>query len=461
MELRREEEAAAEIRRAEEAKIKEEEEKRLIKKGFLKLDDGSKGAKKNKNAEEKEEKEKETEEEEKKEEKETREKLAEISIKDRVETVDVAAPLSSLTLSDRKGEEQVEAGERKGNEEEEVSQGEGKEKKLIQVLNETSFHAKGQEDKGQAAAREGQEAAREGGGVKAHAGDIPVTFRQNQKNITAVVRVENIIEESLVVDFSPSSLLLSFSAKHPADSITTYSQKILLAGLIDPIHCRHDVSAANAVIVLRKVSDVRWTKFTRLPDELDPATETEQAEDEKRGQEEKEEHEKMDGKTEGKESKREEEEERISQEKGMKEEKKVTEDLLAFQPAEKFLGSRKGMVFKMGEFGLGYYKDVQQVSSRWTAEKGGREGEGAQKEGEEEQDMTKDDAKEGKTSEGRKEEEVVEEEESVKEQTDQPRAGPGEGRAKETEGRRGGEEERKEKSVPKLGFTNHIMFDLD
>eukprot|EP00960_Hanusia_phi_P030244 748462-Hanusia_phi.AAC.1 len=90
----------------------------------------------------------------------------------------------------------------------------------------------------------------------------------------------------------------------------------------------------------------------------------------------------------------------------------------------------------MGERGLGYYKDVQQVGTT--------------------KDAKADQEQEQKAAGN------VDQTEQQLPSLDMGQSKDGERRREQEESRDSREgEEKKEKSIPKLGFTNRIMFDLD
>ena len=76
-----------------------------------------------------------------------------------------------------------------------------------------------------------------------------VTFRQNDRNVTVVVRVEAIDAASVGVDYSRSAVLLWFTTCRGAgaDGRRSYRHELRLAGEIEPAACRHDTSKSNLV----------------------------------------------------------------------------------------------------------------------------------------------------------------------------------------------------------------------
>jgi hypothetical protein len=63
----------------------------------------------------------------------------------------------------------------------------------------------------------------------------PLNFRQNDQNVTIIVRVSDIDEGSLCVDYGRSRVVLDFGAGEPR---TRYRHTIHLWGDIEPLHCR-------------------------------------------------------------------------------------------------------------------------------------------------------------------------------------------------------------------------------
>ncbi len=73
-----------------------------------------------------------------------------------------------------------------------------------------------------------------------------VSFRQNDRNVTVVVRVEAIDPSSVSIDYGRSAVLLGFTACG-ADGGRRYRHELRLAGEIEPAACRHDTSKSNLV----------------------------------------------------------------------------------------------------------------------------------------------------------------------------------------------------------------------
>ena len=104
-------------------------------------------------------------------------------------------------------------------------------------------------------------------------GEPFIQFRQNQKNVTAVVRVAGIEPASVVVDVLPTRVVLSFSALVAKQGEGAcggrerwrYAHTVHLSGDVDPLNSRFDVAPTNLVLVLRKVNETRWDTFTGAP----------------------------------------------------------------------------------------------------------------------------------------------------------------------------------------------------
>ena len=104
-------------------------------------------------------------------------------------------------------------------------------------------------------------------------GEPFVSFRQNQKNVTAVVRVTGIEATSLVIDIQQTRVCMRFSAlcaavEGAADGAlkrVNYTHTLHLAEAVDPMHSRYDAADTNLVLVLRKFADTRWATFTGAP----------------------------------------------------------------------------------------------------------------------------------------------------------------------------------------------------
>jgi hypothetical protein len=109
-------------------------------------------------------------------------------------------------------------------------------------------------------------------------GEPFVSFRQNQKSVTAVVRVADIEEASVAVEIARTSVHMRFSALADADGAggaeackgvskrrVNYAHTLHLSADVDPMQSRYDVSSSNLVLVLRKAEDTRWPTFTGAP----------------------------------------------------------------------------------------------------------------------------------------------------------------------------------------------------
>jgi hypothetical protein len=231
--------------------------------------------------------------------------------------------------------------------------------------------------------------------VAEEAGGEPfVSFRQNQMNVTAVVRVTGIEQSTVRIDIRQTRVCMHFSAlcaaaddaADGAQKRINYAHTLHLAKDVDPVHSRFDVSDTNLVLVLRKVSDTRWGSFTGAPrDEPPPVpapfpvpfaadaiTATEKA---KAAAAVKESMEESDGKhvrfggeigptscaacpCKGAAADAPAEEERqAAGEQVVQTRRVVGANGEVFEAADAFAGSRPGFVFKMGSLGLGYYTD--------------------------------------------------------------------------------------------------------
>jgi dynein assembly factor 2 len=231
--------------------------------------------------------------------------------------------------------------------------------------------------------------------VAEEAGGEPfVSFRQNQMNVTAVVRVTGIEQSTVRIDIRQTRVCMHFSAlcaaadgaADGAQRRINYAHTLHLANDVDPVHSRFDVSDTNLVLVLRKVSDTRWGSFTGAPRDAPPpvpapspvlfaadaTTATEKAKAAAAAKEIKEE---SDGKhvrfggeigptscavcpCKGAAADEPAEEERqAAGEQGGQARRVVGANGEVFEAADAFAGSRPGFVFKMGSLGLGYYTD--------------------------------------------------------------------------------------------------------
>jgi hypothetical protein len=118
-------------------------------------------------------------------------------------------------------------------------------------------------------------------------GEPFVSFRQNQKSVTAVVRVADIEEASVAVEIARTSVHMRFSALADAGGAggaeackgvskrrVNYAHTLHLSADVDPMQSRYDVSSSNLVLVLRKAEDTRWPTFTGAPRDSAAAADT-------------------------------------------------------------------------------------------------------------------------------------------------------------------------------------------
>ena len=253
------------------------------------------------------------------------------------------------------------------------------------------------EDLGECVPQETPETVANGTQVVAEeAGGEPfVSFRQNQKNVTAVVRVAGIEPHTVRVDIQQTRVCMHFSALcAPADGAAAGAQKrvnyahtLHLANDVDPVHSRFDVADTNLVLVLRKMSDTRWGSFTGAPRDaplpvpasppaptaVDAASATEKtkaapeaAPAAKEPKESDSKHVRFGGEigpTSGTGAGSSDdaaaavEKRQAAGEQGGAARQVVGANGEVFEAADAFAGSRQGFVFKMGSLGLGYYTD--------------------------------------------------------------------------------------------------------
>jgi dynein assembly factor 2 len=231
-------------------------------------------------------------------------------------------------------------------------------------------------------------------------GEPFVSFRQNQKNVTAVVRVANIEPATAIVEIQQTHVSMRFSAvcavegaAGSAQKRVNFSHTLHLAEDVDPLHSRFDISDNNMVLVMRKVSETRWSTFTGAPREaaapvaskrpLDAQEQREKAAaaeaaaaaaaaEAKAQTEADSKHVRFGGEmgpTGGEAVGREKTAVREGGEKARQTDSEVAEAEVqtprrvvgaqgeVFEEAAAFAGSRPGFVFKMGSLGLGYYTD--------------------------------------------------------------------------------------------------------
>ena len=271
-------------------------------------------------------------------------------------------------------------------------------------------------------------------------GSPSVNFRQNDQNVTMIVRVANIEERSVKADFAQTKVTLEFVATAPANGKgvrTRYRHVLHPFADIDPLNCRHDVSAGNMVVILKKLACEKWATYTGMERDVPPPAPIDadvKSEDiDKEGKKEKEHC--GEGAEDGKHVRWADDvadgaPAKASQEKsapststqdasaaaevdgGKEEKEEAREGDEDFSPAESYSGSREGFVFKMCSKGLGYYRDTYVQPAVHVGDADG----------------------EGKAS-----DEVVT---AQKEQADKMM-------------------EAYKKAMPKLGFANNLMFELD
>jgi hypothetical protein len=271
-----------------------------------------------------------------------------------------------------------------------------------------------------------------------------VNFRQNDQNVTMIVRVSNIEEKSVKADFTQTKVSLEFVATASANGKevrTRYRHVLHPFADIDPLNCRHDVSGGNMVVILKKQACEKWATYTGVerdvPPPAPPAADAKSKDAGEEGKREKEKEQGGEGAEDGKhvrwaddvgdgaaaeasknksvpstpptqdasavggvDCKKEEENEEVQE---------GDDD---FSPAKSYSGSREGFVFKMCSKGLGYYRDTYVAPAQ-----------------------TADDA----DGEGGASDEVLT---AQKEQADKMM-------------------EAYKKAMPKLGFANNLMFELD
>ena len=223
-------------------------------------------------------------------------------------------------------------------------------------------------------------------------GEPFISFRQNQKNVTGVVRVAGIEPGSATVDIQQTRVSMRFSALCSVDGATGGAQKrvrythtLHLAEDVDPLHSRYDIADSNMVLVLRKVNESRWSSFTGGPREPSAAgTVSSGVAEAKKETQEKEapaaastspqkeadsKHVRFGGEigpAGGKAAS--EEVAAVGDEAGTRQQAGAEEAARGprrvvgaqgevFEEAAAFAGSRPGFVFKMGSLGLGYYTD--------------------------------------------------------------------------------------------------------
>jgi len=194
-------------------------------------------------------------------------------------------------------------------------------------------------------------------------GAPPLNFRQNEQNVTMIVRVSGVDESSVDLRYTKTKVMLHFAA-NTKEGRVRYRHTVHTFGDIEPLHCRHDVSGTNMVVVLRKAEMDKWATFVGSErSDVPPPTPAAASKEEKsdgKGKESKEEG----GKGAGKHANQVDEAKPAevalaSSGKEEEEEKKEgAADDENFCASKVFKGSREGFVFKMGERGLGYYRDT-------------------------------------------------------------------------------------------------------
>ncbi len=228
-------------------------------------------------------------------------------------------------------------------------------------------------------------------------GEPFVSFRQNQKNLTAVVRVANIEPATAIVEIQQTRVLMRFSAvcavEGAADSAqkrVNFSHTLHLAEDVDPLHSRFDISDTNMVLVMRKVSETRWSSFTGPPREASAPVASKRSL-EAEAEEQREEAAAAAAEAAAKAQKEADSKhvrfggemgptggeavvgDKTAAREGVEKARQAGSDFAeeevqaprrvvgaqgeVFEEATAFAGSRPGFVFKMGSLGLGYYTD--------------------------------------------------------------------------------------------------------
>uniref|UniRef100_A0A7S0VUV5 Protein kintoun n=1 Tax=Hemiselmis tepida TaxID=464990 RepID=A0A7S0VUV5_9CRYP len=343
------------------------------------------------------------------------EAAAELKRKQDEEDAKRAVPKGFLNNGGKKAKQPVAAEEARVGEAASGGEGKGEMKRvLIEEVDEGEGEIEG--DAGVPAAP----AEKEGG-------TPPLNFRQNEQNVTMIVRVGGVDASSVGIRYTRSKVVLDFAADGK-DGRVRYRHTVHTYGDIEPPHCRHDVSGTNMVVILRKVVADKWATFVgeERPDEA-PAPAPAAPPPEK-GEGQGEQGQEGGGNGGAKHKDRADEDAKPAEAPsaapgGKEEEVAAVEEEGAgddedFSASKAFRGSRDGFVYKMGERGLGYYRDVYSPpATKAPTEEEDKENIGGAE--------VRDAAEEAKRA-----------------QAD-------------------GVMDAYKQALPKLGFANHLMFELD
>lgn len=203
-----------------------------------------------------------------------------------------------------------------------------------------------------------------GGGKEVEGGTPQINFRQNEQNVTMIVRVANVEEESVRIVYEKTRVELEFVSMEGTQR-KRFKHTLHPSQDIDPLHCRHDVSSGNMVVILKKLQCEKWATFTGAErDEMvvaPPASLAEKQPPAEPPAVQEEAVKKEEG--EGKKGVRWADAQapppaQAPGQNAPQGEQAQQEGDADFDPCKAWAGSRPRCVFKMGQRGLGYYRDT-------------------------------------------------------------------------------------------------------